>query len=150
MAAKVAIRLPLTMTRVTTSLFVTGRRTLTTFQQPHKLTTSRAINKLSHSRLTLQHSFRRPYTDAPTVSPVTQRRGRGFFRWTWRLTYLSVLGGTGWLAYNIYLLRTPQEQLESDASKKTLVILGRWVVLMEFRDIIIDHPQALVGALCHF
>ncbi|MCJ1238466.1 NADH:ubiquinone oxidoreductase [Varicellaria rhodocarpa] len=124
MAAKVAIRLPLTITRATSNLSVAGRRTLTTFQQPHKLTTSRTVNRLSHSRLTLPHSFRRPYADAPTISPVTKRRGRGFFRWTWRLTYLSVLGGTGWLAYNIYLLRTPQEQFEPDASKKTLVILG--------------------------
>ncbi len=28
------------------------------------------------------------------------------------------------MGYTIYLLRTPQEQLEADPNKKTLVILG--------------------------
>ena len=70
-----------------------------------------------------QPTFRRAYADlAP--SPVTKRRGRGFFRWTWRLTYLSAMGGTAWLGYSIYLLRTPQEQFDPDPGKKTLVVLG--------------------------
>ena len=72
----------------------------------------------------LQLFCRRSYADA--VSPPTKRRGRGFFRWTWRLTYLSALGGIGYLAYGIYLLRTPHEQLEADPSKKKLVILGSY------------------------
>lgn len=37
---------------------------------------------------------------------------------------LGLLGGTGYLGYSIYLLRHPEEQLEPDPSKKTLVILG--------------------------
>ncbi|MCJ1478850.1 NADH:ubiquinone oxidoreductase [Lambiella insularis] len=86
------------------------------------LLSSRAISKSSFSRTILQQSFRRSYAD--TVSPVTKRRGRGFFRWTWRLTYLSTIGGIGYLGYTIYLLRTPQEQFDPDPSKKTLVILG--------------------------
>lgn len=76
-------------------------------------------------RAQLQQTFRRSYADV--ASPVTKRRGRGLFRWTWRLTYLSALGGVGYLAYNIYLLRTPREQYNPDPSKKTLVILGMWL-----------------------
>ncbi|MCJ1388158.1 NADH:ubiquinone oxidoreductase [Xylographa bjoerkii] len=37
---------------------------------------------------------------------------------------MSAIGGTAYLAYNIYTLRTPQEQFDPDPSKKTLVILG--------------------------
>ena len=69
-----------------------------------------------------QHSFRRAATEAAPSSP--RRRRGGFFRWTWRFIYLSALAGTGFVAYEIYLLRTPNEQFEPDPSKKTLVILG--------------------------
>ena len=70
----------------------------------------------------LQQPFRRSYAD--TVAPKTKRRGRRFLRWTWRLTYLSAIGGIAYVGYGIYLLRTPQEQSEPDPTKKTLVILG--------------------------
>lgn len=40
--------------------------------------------------------------------------------------YLGAIGGLGYMGYTIYLLRTPQEQLEADPTKKTLVILGMW------------------------
>ncbi|KAL8971043.1 MAG: hypothetical protein Q9183_001239 [Haloplaca sp. 2 TL-2023] len=83
---------------------------------------SRAAIKSSIPKTPLQQTSRRSYADS--VSPVTKRRGRGFFRWTWRLTYLSAIGGVGYLAYNIYLLRSPSEQYNPDPSKKTLVVLG--------------------------
>ncbi|KAL9612479.1 MAG: hypothetical protein Q9167_002910 [Letrouitia subvulpina] len=70
----------------------------------------------------LSHSFKRTYADG--FSAPAKRRGRGFFRWTWRLTYLSAIGGVGYLGYVIYLLRNPNEQFNPDPSKKTLVILG--------------------------
>jgi len=41
------------------------------------------------------------------------------------LTYLSILGGTGYVGYLVYADRHPDEQYEPDPSKKTLVILGR-------------------------
>lgn len=100
----------------------TTRRTLTSSQRPNSLQIPRAPINSNLPRSNLQQSFRRSYADA--VSPKTKRRGRGFFRWTWRLTYLSAIGGVGYLAYNIYSLRTPHEQFEPDPSKKTLVILG--------------------------
>lgn len=79
----------------------------------------------------LQQSFRRAYASetnqAPAAvlspTPKPKRRFR-FFRWTWRLIYLSALGGTGYLVYQIWEQRHPADQVEPDPSKKNLVILG--------------------------
>ena len=74
---------------------------------------------------------RRTYaTEAPAPAPVAPKKKRfRFLRWTYRLTVLGLLGGTGYLGYSIYLLRHPEEQLEPDPSKKTLVILGLFLLL---------------------
>jgi NADH:ubiquinone reductase (non-electrogenic) len=45
-------------------------------------------------------------------------------RWTWRLTYLSALAGVGYIGYGVYQDRYPEDQVDPDPSKKTLVILG--------------------------
>jgi NADH:ubiquinone reductase (non-electrogenic) len=37
---------------------------------------------------------------------------------------LTGVGLTGWLAYNIYTISHPVEQVEPDPDKKTLVVLG--------------------------
>lgn len=67
---------------------------------------------------------RRAYaTEAPAPAAPKKKRFR-FLRWTYRLTVLGLLGGAGYLGYSIYLLRHPEEQVEPDPSKKTLVILG--------------------------
>lgn len=85
---------------------------------------------LSAQRTALRQPFRRQYADnkAPqvTLSPAANPRKKrwGFFRTLWRVTYISVLGGLGYLAYTIYEVRSPTEQIEPDPSKKTLVILG--------------------------
>lgn len=99
----------------------TARRSLTTSQRSTNLLNSSTLIRPSFARLQLQQSFRRAYAD---TLPTKVRRKGGFFRWTWRFTYLSALGGIGWLSYSIYQLRTPNEQFEPDPSKKTLVILG--------------------------
>lgn len=99
-----------------------NQRSLTTARGPITQTPRCATIRPSIPRAQLQQTFRRSYADA--VSPTIKRRGRGFFRWTWRLTYLSLLGGVGYLTYTIYLLRSPNEQFNPDPSKKTLVILG--------------------------
>ncbi|KIW64758.1 hypothetical protein PV04_09668 [Phialophora macrospora] len=78
-------------------------------------------------RTPFQHSFRRTYADAPKVelSPEPKPRSRfRFFRWTWRLTYLSLLAGLGYVSYQVYDLRHPLDQVDPDSNKKTLVILG--------------------------
>lgn len=69
---------------------------------------------------------RRAYaTEAPVPAPAAPKKKRfRFLRWTYRLTVLGLLGGTGYLGYSIYLLRHPEEQVEPDPAKKTLVILG--------------------------
>ncbi|QKX64177.1 uncharacterized protein TRUGW13939_11350 [Talaromyces rugulosus] len=73
----------------------------------------------------IQPALRRAYADAAAAapSPAPKKRFR-FFRWAYRLTVLSGLGLTGYLGYSIYILRHPEEQIEPDPSKKTLVILG--------------------------
>ena len=118
-----------------------ARRTFTTAQKPTKLRSSYAAIRPSFRKLELQQSFRRSYADA--ISQPTKRRGRGFFRWTWRLTYLSFIGGTAYLFYNIYSLRTPNEQYPPDPTKKTLVILG--ILTPSDQSIAIDRSQVLVG-----
>ncbi|KAH8909605.1 FAD/NAD(P)-binding domain-containing protein [Coniochaeta sp. PMI_546] len=83
---------------------------------------------LNNNRIAaLSRQFRRQYSDAPsaTLSPAPPKKRRfRVLRWTWRLTYLSVLGGIGYLGWLIYEDRHPAEQVEADPNKKTLVILG--------------------------
>ncbi|MCJ1377057.1 NADH:ubiquinone oxidoreductase, partial [Xylographa soralifera] len=122
MAAKTATKLALASARTDYGASLTSRRSYATSPKSAFLQSPRATPRTPFSNANLQSSFRRSYAD--TLSPVTKRRGRGFFRWTWRLTYLSAIGGTAYLAYNIYTLRTPQEQFDPDPSKKTLVVLG--------------------------
>ncbi|KAI9678697.1 MAG: NADH:ubiquinone oxidoreductase [Caeruleum heppii] len=99
-----------------------SRRTYVTSSRP--LFTSSSYRPSANSTLTSQHlrrSFPRSYADSPLSRPRGIRR---LFRWTWRLAYLSAIGGLGALAYSTYTLRNPAEQFEPDADKKTLVILG--------------------------
>ncbi|KAI9815868.1 MAG: NADH:ubiquinone oxidoreductase [Phylliscum demangeonii] len=58
---------------------------------------------------------------APTRKP---RRLRLVLRWIWRVTYMSALAGIGVLAYQIYTLRYPIDQVDPDPARKTLLILG--------------------------
>lgn len=87
-------------------------------------TKARASPRASFNKNSLQQSFRRSYAD---VAPVKKRRKFRWFRWLWRLTYLSTITGAGYLAYGVYELRHPDDQLEPDPSKKNLVILGKWL-----------------------
>lgn len=123
MATKAAMRLPIAPSRAAFALISTARRTISTSPRP-SIANARVTVQPAFSRSILQQQFRRSY--AETVSPKTKRRGRTILRWIWRATYLSALGGVGWLTYNIYTLRTPQEQFEPDPSKRTLVILGTY------------------------
>ncbi|MCJ1401208.1 NADH:ubiquinone oxidoreductase [Xylographa trunciseda] len=122
MATKIATKLAFASTKADYAASLITRRSYVTSPRSALLQSSRTTPRTPFSNANLQSSFRRSYAD--TISPVTKRRGRGFFRWTWRLTYLSAIGGTAYLAYNIYTLRTPQEQFDPDPSKKTLVVLG--------------------------
>jgi len=70
----------------------------------------------------LQQSFRRSYADA---APSKKPRRFRYFRYAWRLTYLSVIGGTAYLGYGVYEARHPEDQFQPDPTKKNLVILGQ-------------------------
>lgn len=81
----------------------------------------------------LRQSFRRGYAELPPppapAAPVKKARRFRALRWIWRATYLSFLGGVGYLAYTVYELRHPVDQLEPDPSKQNLVILGGYLEL---------------------
>jgi len=77
----------------------------------------------------------RGYADkAPSASlspqPVKKRSiFRTTLRWTWRLMYISAIGGLAWVGYGIFEMRHPPDQLPPDPSKKTLVILGMFAMI---------------------
>lgn len=87
----------------------------------------------------MQQPLRRTYADQPPISgqapqvklspdPQPKKRFR-VLKTLWRITYISVLGGLGYLAYTIYDLQTPSQQVDPDPSKKTLVVLGALIGL---------------------
>ncbi|EFR00330.1 external NADH-ubiquinone oxidoreductase 1 [Nannizzia gypsea CBS 118893] len=120
------------------------RRSLCTLTPATRLQLLRGASLLNgparSSKLVVGNSFRRSYADAvspatpaaaagpppppPPPPPAPKRKRFRFFRWTYRLILLSVLGTTGWTAYNVYQHRNPAEQVPPDPSKKTLVVLG--------------------------
>ncbi|KAK5167695.1 NADH:ubiquinone oxidoreductase [Saxophila tyrrhenica] len=77
-------------------------------------------------RESIQQSFRRGY--AEQISPVTKekvkKRSWGFFRWSWRLLYLSAIGGLVYTGWQIHVSKYPTDQEDPDPRKKTLVVLG--------------------------
>lgn len=125
MASRLAMRMPSMAARRSLDLRLASRRCITT-----SLRTNCGIRpaiSLNLHRTALQQVFRRAYADAPTVnlSPTPRPRKRfRFLRWTFRLIYLSAFGFVGWLAYTVWESRNPNDQIEPDPSKKTLVILG--------------------------
>jgi len=107
---------------ITTSRFRPSSPQLQLSRAPIKSSSLLSQSSPSLSRTSLQPFCRRSYADV--LAPKPRRRVRTTLRWLWRLTYLGAIGGLGYMGYTIYLLRTPQEQLEADPNKKTLVILG--------------------------
>ena len=97
-----------------------SRRSLST--RPQVLRSTRSLRQQQ-----FQRSARRSYADAaPASSPAPKPKKRfRFLRWTWRLTWLSSVAMAGALAYSVYELRHPVDQVIPDSEKKTLVILGR-------------------------
>lgn len=128
MASKISLRMKpvgfsITSRRPLSSLAATSLRN--TKPQPH------LAPKQSQflPRPLLQQSFRRTYAEnaAPSVKlspePKPKKRFR-FFRFLWRVTYLSAFAALGYTGYQIWEGRNPADQDEPDPSKKTLVILG--------------------------
>lgn len=96
-----------------------ARRTFTTLNS----TRPRGAPRPDFNKPILRQQFRRAQS---TEAPLPKKRGafRSLLRWTWRLTYLSAIGGAAYIGYGIWELRHPVEQEEPGADKKTLVILG--------------------------
>jgi len=73
----------------------------------------------------LTQSFRRGIASGATIpGPKPKKKRFRIIRNAWRLSLGLTFLGAGWLAYSIYETRFPQEQIEPDPAKKTLVILG--------------------------
>jgi NADH:ubiquinone reductase (non-electrogenic) len=120
-----ALRAPLTLSRAVPRSSLVSQRSLSALSTLSALRTARPSFISSPQ---LQRSFRRAYADAPTAdlspTPKPKKRFR-FFRFLWRATYLSTLGGLAYLTYTIYDAKHPADQIDPDPGKKTLVILGR-------------------------
>ena len=74
----------------------------------------------------VSRQFRRGYADE--AAPVSQTPKKARFRtlrWGWRLGYLSAIAGIVYMGYGVYQDRHPEDQVEPDPTKKTLVILGK-------------------------
>lgn len=128
MALNMALRRPLTLSRAMPRSSLLSQRSLSSLSTLRQAPRLRTARPSSISNPQLQLLFRRAYADAPTVklspTPKPKKRFR-FFRFLWRATYLSVLGGLAYLTYTIYDAKHPPDQIDPDPSKKTLVILGR-------------------------
>src|SRR5256885_17086828 len=128
MASKMALRTPAALCRPLSLSSTTVRRSLSTSAILRQIPRLRSPTTSLIVSPKFRQSFRRTYADAPsaTLSPTPKPKKRfKLFRFIWRATYLSVLGGLAFVAWTIYDANHPPEQFEPDPSKKTLVILGR-------------------------
>lgn len=139
MAARTALKSDM-LSRPTMQLSMLSRRSLTTLSQRQAARSTQQQSLRAGNSSVLRQSFRRGYADAapppkspppppppsksPSPAPKPKRRLAGLFKWSYRLMLLSMVGGSAWLAYNIYDLRNPDDQAKPDPKKKTLVILG--------------------------
>lgn len=122
MASKATSTLLLPKSQLRKALQAAPRRNLSIFSSVRSSTVNPASRIRQPSSSLSRQAFRRSYADA-APGPVSRKRA-GFFRWTWRLVYLSAIGASVWVGYEVYQLRTPDEQIPQDPKKKTLVILG--------------------------
>ncbi|KAK7742122.1 NADH:ubiquinone oxidoreductase [Cytospora paraplurivora] len=103
--------------------FGVASRTLTTSARTLASASSRQSLNARLRPVALQ-SQRQYSSDVPPPPPKRSGKIRTTLRWTWRLTYLSILGGLAYVAYDVWEDRHPANQVAPDPSKKTLVILG--------------------------
>jgi NADH:ubiquinone reductase (non-electrogenic) len=90
------------------------------------LARARPSSRILLDKSKLQQNLSRTYAD---IAPAKKPRRFRFFRFLWRLTYLSAIGGTAYLAYGVYEQKHPDDQFEPDPTKKNLVILGLYIQL---------------------
>ncbi|KAK6193145.1 hypothetical protein LQW54_012747 [Pestalotiopsis sp. IQ-011] len=102
---------------------------LTTSSASRTTTLPSALAARTQRTQTISREFRRAYADAAPSTPATpppapKKRKIRYFRWAWRLTYVSLLGSLGYIVYDGFQARHPDDQFVPDPNKKTLVILG--------------------------
>lgn len=114
------------VTRASAGIFQqASRRAFTTARPSPFVARARGVPRTALDKPLLRQSFRRSYADAaaePKAAPKKKRAG--VLRWLWRATYISAIGGLGYVSYGIWDMRNPADQEEPDPSKKTLVVLG--------------------------
>lgn len=95
------------------------------------LSNARPNARVNVGKTTIAQIAQRSYAD---VAPVTVKKPKRFrfLRWSWRLTYLSLIGGAAYLGYEVWELRHPEEQFQPDPTKKNLVILGMHNTCLHF------------------
>ncbi|EON64010.1 NADH dehydrogenase [Coniosporium apollinis CBS 100218] len=127
MAGAAAMR-PFASASLLAHLRQTGGRAFSTASSRSSLLAPRArvASRAPLRQPTLRLAFRRNYNDNinPETKATVKRRGFKFFKWLWRATYLSAIGGLIYVGYGIFEMRHPPDQVDPDPSKKTLVILG--------------------------
>lgn len=124
-SARVHLKLSASAPALAPAARAVGRVANITTTSPARKTSlsSTSITRIQPSQI-LSRQFRRAYADSAPIVPVKRRKIR-VFRWVWRLTYLSILGGIGFIVYDGFLARNPDDQFTPDPSKKTLVVLGK-------------------------
>jgi len=127
MASRITRRLSVPTTRALLCLTPAARRGLAVWPITQSGGVLGKTNSIFVHRRAFQLSFRRGFADAPTTNlpptPKPKKRFR-FFRFLWRVTYLSLIGGVLYVSYLVYDLQHPSDQFEPDPKKKSLVILG--------------------------
>lgn len=68
----------------------------------------------------------RKQSTTEALKSVPRRGGfRSFLRWTWRVTYITIIAGVVYTGYEVWQSKHPNDQFDPDPSKKTLVVLGK-------------------------
>lgn len=122
-----------------------GPRTRMGLHWPHGMTVAQGLRKYSIKATPSGGVDTPPSAAAASAAaetahmpPKPPKRGR-FARWMkglWRLTLLSMLGGTAYVGYSIWKGQHPPVQAGFDPTKKTLVILGTgWASIAVLKNI---------------
>lgn len=104
-----------------------AKRSFVTSHKQSFVARAQPSSRCQFNKQQLRQSFRRTYADVinPQVKAAAKRGGFRTLKWIWRLTYLSALGGLGYVGFGIWQSRHPADQPEPSPDRKTLVVLGK-------------------------
>lgn len=112
-------------------IFNAGLRSIANTQSASFSTISRSFRPIiaNKQRQSLKSIIlARGYADGlPPPLPKKKSTFRAIFRWTWRAIYISTIAGVAYAGYGIYVDKHPPDQPPPDPSKKTLVVLGKFI-----------------------